>query len=95
MTIANLTLGQSSGSKSASTIIKSSQGGIQFIFPTASSSGIVAIYDGTDTTGNTGTNLTGSLSLTAGTPININLAFGTGCTVVLVSGSATFWVNYV
>jgi hypothetical protein len=92
MSIGNLALGQSTGSKSASTLVKTGPGGIQFIFPTASSSGIVAVFDGTDTTG---TNLTGSITLAANTPVNINLGFGTGCYVQLVSGTATFFVNYV
>lgn len=93
MAIGNLILGQSSGSIAASTLIKTGQGGILFIYPTASSSGIVRVWDGTAATG--GTNLTGSIALTAATRVDLNLGFGTGCYVELVSGTATFFVNYV
>lgn len=92
MPIGNLAVGQSSGTKTASTLIKTGQGAIISILPSASTSGIVAVFDGIDTTG---TNLTGSFTLVAGTPLVLNLAFSTGCYVQLVSGSATFAVNYV
>lgn len=92
MSTGNLALGQSSGSKSASTLVKTGQGGVLYLYPTASSSGLVAIYDGIDATG---TNLTGSITLVAGTKVDLNLGFSTGCFVNLVSGTATFYVNYV
>lgn len=92
MAIGNLPIWQSSGSKTASTLVKTGQGAVGYIFPTASSSGLVAIYDGTDATG---TNLTGSITLTAGTKVIVDLGVGTGIFVNLVSGTATFFVGYV
>lgn len=92
MSIGNLPIGQSSGAKTASGLIKTGQGAILSIIPTASSSGIIAVFDGTDTTG---TNLTGSITLTAFTNVNLMFGFGTGLYVQLVSGTATFVVNYV
>lgn len=92
MSTGNLVIWQSSGSKSASTLVKTGQGAVAYIWPTASSSGLVAIYDGIDATG---TNLTGSITLTAGTKVIVDLGFSTGCFVNLVSGTATFFVGYV
>ena len=92
MSTGNLISGQSSGSLSASTLIKTGQGVAIYLYPTASSTGVVAIFDSLTATG---TNLTGSISLVAGTKIDLNLGFGTGLFVQLVSGSATFYVNYV
>lgn len=95
MSTGNLIVWQSGGSKSASQLVKTGQGVAGYLYPTASSSGIVAVFDGTDTTGATGTNLTGSITLVAGTRVPLELGFSTGLTVQLVSGSATFWVGYV
>lgn len=95
MSTGNLNSYQSSGSKSASTLVKTGQGILGYIYPTASSTGIIAVFDGTDTTGATGTNLTGSITLVAGTRVTLDLGFGTGLAVQLVSGSASFWVGYV
>lgn len=92
MAIGNLPIGQSSGSISVDTLVKTGAGAVLYLYPTASSSGIVAIYDGTSTAG---TNLTGSITLTAATRIDLNLGFGTGLWVELVSGTATFYVSYV
>lgn len=92
MAIGNLLIGQSTGSKSASTLVKTGQGACLYIYPTASSSGLVAVYDGLDATG---TNLTGSIALTANTKVVIDLGFSTGCYINLVSGTATFYVSYV
>lgn len=92
MSTGNLPTWQSSGSKTASTLVKTGQGAVGYIFPTASSSGLVAIFDGIDATG---TNLTGSITLVAGTPVIVNLGVGTGIYVQLVSGTATFFVGYV
>lgn len=95
MSTGNLLSWQSSGSKTASTLVKTGQGVVGYIFPTVSSSGIVAVFDGVDVTGAAGTNLTGSITLVAGTRVSIDLGFATGCSIQLVSGTATFWVGYV
>ena len=92
MAIGNLILGQSTGSKSASTLVKTGPGGVIYIYPTASSTGIIALYDGLDATG---TALTGSVTLTANTRYTVEMAFATGLFIQLVSGSATFYAVYV
>lgn len=95
MSTGNLECYQSSGSKSASALVKTGSGVIGYIFPTASSTGIIAVFDGTDTSGATGTNLTGSITLVAGTRVTLDMGFAVGLTIQLVSGSASFWVGYV
>lgn len=95
MSTGNLISCQSSGSKTASTLVKTGQGAVVYIWPTASSSGIVAVFDGVDVTGAVGTNLTGSITLVAGTRVSIDLGFSTGLAIQLVSGTATFFVGYV
>lgn len=95
MSTGNLNCYQSSGSKSASAVIKTGQGILGYIYPTASSTGIIAVFDGTDTSGATGTNLTGSITLVAGTRVTLDMGFAVGLTVQLVSGSASYWVGYV
>lgn len=92
MSTGNLNSWQSTGGKSASTLVKTGSGVVGYIFPTASSSGVIAVYDGTDTTG---TNMTGSISMTAGTKVILDLGVGTGIYVNLVSGTGTFFVAYV
>ena len=92
MSTGNLISTQSSGSKSASALIKTGQGTVVYLFPTASSTGIVAVYDGIDATG---VNLTGSITLTAGTRVTLEFGFSTGLFINLVSGSASYWVGYV
>ena len=74
----------------STTLIKKGNGTLAKIIPSASSSGTVTVYDGTD---NTGTQLTNALPLTAGTPVDFNLAVQKGLYLV-VGGTADLLVTY-
>lgn len=95
MSTGNLISYQSSGTQTAGKVIKTGQGVCGYILATASTSLAVAIFDGLDTTGATGTNLTGTITLSVNVQIPITLGFGTGLTVQVVSGSGSYFVGYV
>lgn len=95
MSTGNLVAFQSSGTQTASKLVKTGFGICGYVLATASTSLIIQIFDGVDQTGATGTNLTGQITLTAGTQYNVNLGFSTGLAINVVSGSGSYFVGYV
>lgn len=76
---------------SASTAVKSSGGTLHRIIVTASSSGVITVYDSL-TAANT--KIIDALSVTAGNNIEINAQAGTGIYVSIDSGTARLTVVY-
>jgi hypothetical protein len=95
MSTGNLLSFQSSGTQTASKLVKTGFGICGYVFATASTSLIIQVFDGTDPTGATGTNLTGQITLAAGTRYSLDLGFSTGLAINVVSGSGSYFVGYV
>jgi hypothetical protein len=77
---------------SASTAVKATPGVLHRILVTASSSGILKVYDSTAASG---TVVIANLSVAAKDNFELNIQCGTGIYVELVSGTATWSVMYV
>lgn len=76
---------------SASTAVKATPGVLHRILVTASSSGVLKVYDSTAASG---TVVLSNLSVAAKDNFEINSQHGTGIYVELVSGTATWTVFY-
>lgn len=74
---------------SASTLIKTGQGVLHRIVVTASSSGVITVYDNT---AGSGTKIIDALAVAAKDMIELNAWFTTGCYVNIDSGTATLTV---
>jgi hypothetical protein len=92
MAIGNLNVG-SYEVVSATGNIRAGSGAMLGIFASASSSGIIAIYDSATTT--TTSPMVSQFTLVAGTWYNLPLTFADGLYIVLVSGTASFTVAVV
>ena len=79
-------------SKSADALIKTGQGFLARVIVTASSVGVIRLYDNTAASG---TVILDSLSVVAGDVVEIPVEFTTGLYFDLVSGTATVTILYI
>lgn len=88
----NVQLRYAYSSISASTAVKATAGVLHRILVTASSSGVITVYDNT---AGSGTKIINALSVAAKDNIEINAQAGTGIYVNIDSGTATVTVLYI